>query len=409
MNSYRKIKSFIVAIAACALATSCQHINPSALLNSGTMESINNELKTIQTNTGQLQTDNAALKEAIKQFQQSGKDTLQFLSDRVYSIDYYNTQNPVQNGNTLLIGKEILPAKALLPPPSDAALKTAINNLILQNNTLQTDKDKLQQNYATLQLQAAALKGQNDEKTSQLQAAQAKVDASVSVLAKNTSDLALAAAQADQLAKSNAEAQKEADKQAAAKARIAVASKFMIVGGIICALAIAAAFLHAEAVLWPGLAGGGSLLGIGWLILYIENLMQQPWFKYSVGGVILFAASCLVWIGFKAYETRKKAKAHAALATNLLGIVQEVKNDDVKNGTHVFDTIAPYWNEWMVDDHGNPDSPLLGQIEDMLVKMNLINPKPAVGVIPSPTPVPVPTHTAQPASGSMTPASGSLK
>ncbi|MDE3085115.1 MAG: hypothetical protein KGJ37_07880, partial [Verrucomicrobiota bacterium] len=145
-------------------------------------------------------------------------------------------------------------------------------------------------------------------------------------------------------------------------------------GGLLVAASVIAAFLHASTVLIPGIAGGAAMFALGWLITYVEDLLQKTWFQFGLAAAVLLALGIGGWIVHRSYVARKKAAMDDKISNNTIGAVQDARNDDAKTGSKVFEALEPYLKEWHVDEKGRPDFDLKDEIENRLVAMNLKNP-----------------------------------
>lgn len=367
----------LVPLVALVLLTGCPPTPP----NSGTAEAVGQILKEVQASVQQMKDTSKAFYDAIDRQNQASTKSLQFIADRIEAARYYNVHNPQQNDYTLLIVPELAAAAgAGLPPPSGDVQQKAIDKLQLQNSQLEADKARVTAENAQLQLEAANLKGQvvatsQEADKARQTALQATATGTVTVgkLADADAKIRIQAAETERQ-------NKMARDEAAAAARVKVATLFMIIGGVVLVAAVVATVMHVPGVLWPGLAGGGAAFLFGWLITYVEQLMQQSWFQPVAISLIVLCAGALAWTGVHTYRARQKATLAEKGFTAVIGGLQDAKNDDSRLGTAKFAAVKPHIQEWMVDDKGQPDLKLQAEVDKRLVAMNLKNPNGAAPV-----------------------------
>lgn len=343
-------------------------------VNSGTATAVGDILKQIQTSVDNTNTTMKAFQAALDKQSGAKSQTEQFISDRITTATYFNLKNTTQNTYTGLVANELAPAAKLLPPPSPEAMQNAIDKLQLAFSVSEADKAKLTAQNQALELQAENLKGQVTQADAVVDTTRkALIDATGQTNAKVT-ELATAKGEIDIKAAETERANALAKEKAASAARVKVASIFMIIGGAVMVFGIVAAFLHTSAAFWPAMVGGGAAFAFGWLITYVEGLMDKPWFNPVAGCVLGTAALGLVWAGYHTYTQRKEAALNAKGFEATIGALQEAKNDDTRLGTNKFGAMKPHLQEWIVNDKGQPDTALQQHIDAKLVAMNLKNP-----------------------------------
>jgi len=371
-TSHKFSVCFVWALAGLSLLSGCDNISHEP--NSGTAKEVTSILGEVQQKVDAMKTAQDAMIDTQKQQVTNDQKTMQLVSDSVYGAQYTNQQNPQQNEHTALVDKNLSSAAKSLPPASAEGQRQAIENLQLALSKSESDRAILEARFNQLNTeaeqlrgQAAALKEQVDQRQSKLDDASHQLDDKVGKLKDADATIRIKAAESE-------EARRQAQQEAAQHTRLRAATVFMVLGGLFIAGAVIATFLHVPGVLWPGIAAGAGMFGLGWAITYVEDLLQNPWFRYGLGGVALGSLGIGGWILYRAYATRRKSALDAKISTNMIGAVQDVRNDDTKTGTKVFAAIKPYLEEWHVDANGNPDHNLMDEIEKRLVAMNLKNP-----------------------------------
>jgi hypothetical protein len=305
------------------------------------------------------------------------QETLQYVADRVFTAQFANIQNPLQNPYTGLVDTNLILVQKVVPQASDEVKAQSIIDLQQALSKSQKDKDDLAAKYAELQKKADDLKATSDrltveveQKKKDLETAATSTTATVTKLAGAEAAIKIKAAEAD-------EARKQAQEEAASKARMKVAVTFMSVGGIIIVAAIVATILHVPGVLLTGLIAGAAMFTIGWLITYVEQLLNQKWFQYSLGGVLISGLILFGFMVYRALKQRKVAAMDSKISTNTIGALQDMKNDDVISNTKTFSAVVPYLNEWHRTADGAPDEAVQDEIDRRLVMMNLKTAVPA--------------------------------
>jgi uncharacterized membrane protein YgdD (TMEM256/DUF423 family) len=275
----------LLIIAASLSVSGCQFFKQKP--NSGTAEEVTvilNEVKSAVDDVNRKQTELIAAERARQEAAQN-KD--QFISNHVNAASVVNDQNPQSNEHTEIVGRELAPALPLLPPPTLESQARALQNLNLALDKSEASRRELELNYELEKRKSAELKGQVDataevvsKKEDELKSSTDKLDETVKTLADKEAEVRIQAAEAERQAVL-------ARKEAASKTRLKVAYAFMGLGGLIVVGAIVATVLRVPGVLHAGLAGGGSLMLIGWIVTYVEDLLQHLWFQVTVGIVLL--------------------------------------------------------------------------------------------------------------------------
>jgi hypothetical protein len=365
------MKAFLSMLAVAILTVSCNQTVP----NSGTAKEVTAILGEVRGQVDQMQKAQQEMMEAQHKLLTQVETTYQFISDRINNADFYNLKNNVQNEFTELVSKELVTVKTLLPPPSPESMLERERILQAALRKSEEDKKTLEAYNQRLALEAAHLKGQTDllqsqvnEKEQTLTAKTLELNAKVTKLADAEADIRIKAAEANT-------ARENAAKEAASKARLKVAMGFMYAGGImIVASLILFLLAKLKEVLWPGIVGGITLILMGWSITYVEDLLQQLWFRITVGASMVGVIAIVIYMCVKAWKARKKAELDARISIGAIGALQEAKNDDAKLGTQKFTALAPHLEEWFVKDDGKPDEEVQREIDARLVAMNLKNP-----------------------------------
>jgi hypothetical protein len=351
----------------------CQTENPTA--NSGTASAVDQVLQQIKTSVNSMQVAQTNLVAAQAAADSNHRVVGQFVADRMDEARYANTNNAQPNGATALVEDNLGPASTALgiQPSADVKLKEVVD-LKLALSQAQSDKVTLQTEVTAETAQANQMSGQatllavqvKDKETALAAAAQAS-NAQVTQLANVSAQVKINAAEADA-------ANQEKVKQAAANERLSVARWFMIFGGIFLAIGVGLSFIHVPDTLGIGASVGGTMLAVGWLVSYVEDLLQQTWFRYVIDGSILLGLGAIGWIGYRAWQHRQQTATTATVATNLVGAIQEAANDDKKTGTTTAAALQPYLQSWHVTATGATDTAAVKSINQTATALNLTNP-----------------------------------
>jgi hypothetical protein len=344
-------------------------------VNSGTSEAVGEILKEVKASVEDMRKTNADFVAALNAKYDAQFKALQFIADRIDSAQYYNLKNPDQNQFTLLVKSELDPAAKVAPPPTVANQQATVDKLQLALSNAEVDKAKLQLQNQQLLTQAANLQGQVQATSAEAEKARVAAQTATVTATANVGKLADKDAEIRiQAAENERQAQLAHDAEAS-KARIKVATVFMVLGGIAVVGGMVAFFLHVPSIV-AGAAGAAGVVAFafGWLITYIEGLMSQPWFQPVALGLIGLIVVAFGWLGMHVYRERQKAALNEKGFTAVVGALQEAKNDDARLGTTKFAGVAPHISEWTVNDKGQPDDKLRAHIEQTVIAMNLKNP-----------------------------------
>lgn len=354
-------------------ASGCQLFRGSTV-NSGTAEAVSELLNEVKGAVDDLGSKQAVLLEAETVRQAAARDRDQFVADHVAAALLVNGQNPVVNAHTELVGRELGPATAVLPPPTAESQARVLENLELVLTQTEAARRELELSYEVEKRRAAALKTEVAATQAQVTEAQSALDRTASVLDDTVKTLADKEAEVRVAA---AEAERQAARAraaAASKTRLKVAYAFMGLGGLLAVAAVVATFLRVPGVLQGGLFAGGVLLLVGWVITYVEDLLRHLWFQVAVGLVLLAAMAVVGLLTRRAWQTRHKAVMDEKISVGATGAIQELKNDDKKLGVDHYAPLKAKLEEWYVDDDGKPDEEVSREIDRRLVAMNLVNP-----------------------------------
>jgi hypothetical protein len=292
----------------------------------------------------------------------------------VDNATYANAQNMPANPYTQVTGGELaLAAQVLGPPPEDRRAEV-IEKLQLALSGTEKDLEELQARYATATKEALQAKADRDAALQSVGAVQQNLVQKTAELQTTATKLSSAEERANleaAAAKDAAEAKRKAE---AAQARLHIAYSFMALGGLLIVAALVATGLRVRGVLAVGLASGGALLLLGWVITALEEWLHLWWFQIALGAGLLSALVLVVLLIVRACRTRWAADLDARIGQGTIAALQEAKNDDAKQGTTTFAAVKPYLQDWFVDDDGKPDTALAKEIDRRLVALNLMNP-----------------------------------
>lgn len=338
--------------------------------NSGTATAVAATLGDINTSVKALKNSQDQLVAAVAAKDDHQAATNQFVADRVDEARYANANNPQPNGATSLVEANLAPAAtAIGAVPSPAVKDQEIGDLKLALSQSAADKATLATTNQALAAQAAALQGQTVALNQVVKDREAALTTSTQAIDTATNQLAQASAQAKINAAETAAANAEAAKEAAAKVRLATARWFMLAGGVLFALGIVGLFFHIPDT-WIASVAGTALIALGWAITYIEDLLQQPWFRYVLDGTILSSLGTLLWFGYRALQHRTATTTTSAAFSALVGAVQQAAD---KNPT-LEAQLQPVLQEWLVTDKGAPDATVIAAINKMAASLNVVNP-----------------------------------
>jgi uncharacterized protein YoxC len=353
-------------------ANTCETIGP------GVVEETNRIAKEMKQQVGDLKQAQTEMKEAQAKLNEAQGKNSQFVSDRVSGARHANNINQATNAYTGVVENELAPATQLLPPPSPQVAADIEAKLKLALSSAAADRAALQERYAALQKESEQLKAQAAglgvdlaKKTQTLDEQTKKVEGAATEIASLAEKAKLEAARA-------ADQQKRADAERAAKVRMRIAAIFMIVGGVVIAGGVAAGFFGVANVMAPCICLGVVLGVIGWVITFIEGLMQYLWFKILVVAIIVAVLAVVAWLIYKAFQKRSLSKLDEKISNTTIGALQEAKNTDEDTGSKNFDGVKNFLRDWHTTPDGYPDDDIQREIDRRLVAMNLRSPRPLV-------------------------------
>lgn len=347
----------------------CAGPAPTAV-NSGTADAVTSILGQINT---KLDSQDQALKnlhDAQDQKDSAQAKTTQFITDRMDESRYANANNPQQNGATTLVETNLgAAATAIGVQPSPEAKAQEVLDLRDALSQVAADKQALAARNVDLQSQAQALKGQVDLMTLQVKDKEVALAQATVATHDSVKDLADEKARVVIDAKETSDANAAAAKSAAQKSRLEVARWFMLAGGAIVALGIVLLLFHVPDA-WIGPAAGAGLLGIGWAVSYVEDMLQQEWFRITLDAVVVGSLLAAIWLVFRAVQHHLSTTAQTTGFSNLVGAIQELSSKDPTAAT----ALQPILQEWHVTGTGATDTAVVSAINQAAVKLNVINP-----------------------------------
>ncbi len=366
MHTLRIIASALLALS----LTSCSLFPTKPAANSGTAASVVTILGGVQASVTNLETKQDALIASWNASKAHNDQVGQFVADRLAVAMYENLNNPQQNSVTSLVQSTLQPAATAIGIQPSATVKDeAIKDLQLalsnsQNDalTLRVKNDALADQAIQLAKATSTLAQQVQTNQADLKTANQAVDAKVGQLAQASAQVTISAKEADT-------ARLQTAREAAAKARLATARWFMLAGGALFALGLVGLFIHIPDA-WIASATGLGLLGMGWLVSYIEDLLQQAWFRYLLDGLVVAGIGAFVWFIVRALEHRKGTITTSTGFQNLVGALQEAAN---KNPALTAE-LQPFLQQWNVTPTGAPDNAVIAAISKTAVSLNLTNP-----------------------------------
>ena len=274
-----------------------------------------------------------------------------------------------------LTGEKLKTAASLPGQPTPESQARVIEELRLALGNSQQDQTRLAAMLEEERKKADEAAAARDAALKEVGVATGQVQTATTALQTTATKLTSAEERARLDAAAAKDAQEAKAKAQAANTRLHIAYGFMGLGGLLIVAAIVATFLHVPGVLAGGLAGGGALLALGWLITVLEDLLHKLWFQIALGVVLLAALGIVGLLIYRAWKTRQKATMDAAIGQGTIGAIQEAKNDDAKLGSDVYASLRPYLKEWFVDDDGKPDTVIEKEIDQRLQALNLKNPQ----------------------------------
>ncbi len=301
-------------------------------------------------------------------------EQMQFAADQVDGAILVNARN-LDSPQTRLAGEKLKTAADVLGPPTPDNARRVEEELTFALSASQQDQEKLRLLLAAERKDAKVIADARDAAWQSAGKAAEQLKVATATLQDTSKRLAAAEAQARLEAARAKDAQEARNAERAARTRQNIAYGFMGFGGLLIVAAIVATYLRVPGVLLGGLAGGGALLALGWMITVLEDLLQKSWFQIALGAVVLGALALAAYLGFQALKTRRKAAMDAAIGQGAIGAIQEAKNDDAKLGGEVYASLKPYLKEWFVDDEGKPDIAIEKEIDRRLQALNLKNPQ----------------------------------
>lgn len=309
-----------------------------------------------------------------KELESKTAERTRLAADQVDGAALVNAGN-LDNPHTRLTGEKLKTAARLLGPPSADNASRVDEELAFALSGSAQDQEKLRLRLEAERREAEAIADARNAALRSATNAAEQLNAATVNLQDTSKRLSSAETQARLEAARAKDARDAKNAERAAKTRQNIAYGFMGFGGLLIVATIVATFLHVPGVLLGGLAGGGALLAIGWMITVLEDLLQKTWFQIALGAAVLGSLGLAVYLGFQALKTRRKATMDAAIGQGAIGAIQEAKNDDAKLGGAVYASLQPYLKEWFVDDDGKPDVALEKEIDRRLQALNLKNPQ----------------------------------
>lgn len=379
--------------------------------NSGTAASVVTILGGIQTSVTDLKTSQNALISSWDTLKTHDTEVDQFVADRLAEAMYVNLNNPQQNSVTSLVQNTLQPAATAIGIQPSATVKdAAIKDLQLALSGAQNDALTLKTKNDALLVQAGQLAQATSTLTQQVQAKEVALSTATQAVDAKTGQLAQASAQVTINANEANTARLQAAQEAAAKVRLATARWFMLAGGILFALGLVGLFIHIPDA-WIASATGVCLLATGWGVSYVEDLLQQSWFRYLLDGLVVAGIGSLVWFVIRALEHRKGTITTSTGFQNLVGALQEAANKNPALASE----LQPFLQQWNVTATGAPDNAVIAAINQTATKLNVTNPgqtstatgvtvpvvsarasTPVVAPVTTPVPTITPTTTAVP-------------
>lgn len=388
------LRRFAAPLLAALLLSGCALIgHHSKAVNSGTATAVTAAYRDINLSVQALQADEASFKASLDALTAHWSTSQQFIADRLAEIAYLNLNNPLgQNGVTAQMGSQLSAAAiAVGLPPSADVKDREIEDLRLALSAADGDKATLTARNEGLTTQATLLAGQTQLLTTQLTDKEVTLLAATKDVGSKTDGLATAALQVKAAADQTAQANLDKAREAAAKERLATARWFMLAGGILMALGIVGLFIHIPDA-WVASASGASLLAVGWAITYVEDLLQQGWFRYTLDGLILSGIAAGVWFVIRAIRHHEATVTTSTVASNLVGAIQDASKANPALGA----ALQPFLADWHVTGTGATDQAAVAAINAIAVKLNGINPGQVAAATGEAKPVAAPVQVAPP-------------
>lgn len=361
-------------------------LHPQPGVNSGVATSEMIILKGIQTSVTDLQAKEAARETAQTTLNTNAATIGQFVVDRATEAAFVAQNGLEQTPITALIVAQLNPAIiALGYKPSAEVKDREIADLQLAQSKSASDIATLKARNDALNTQAGQLAAATVTLTTQVATKEADLKVASTNMASKVSDLAIqtnaAKISADQAKSEHDQAQKDL----AAKTRLETARWYMVIGGGLFALGVVGLFFHipyASVSVCVGLI----LSGAGWLMTYVEDLLQKPWFQYTLDGLIGvgFLSFCLfVYHAVKHHATTTNT---ATALDNVVGAIQQASSTN----PGLAQQLAPALQQWHINAAGGADAGVVSVINAAAVRVNAVNPGQsavATGVVPLPLPV----------------------
>lgn len=388
-RSICSVRALLFALLVVPLAFSGCSLFPSKTgVNSGTVTAETAILKDIQASVTDLQAKDAARAVAQITLNTQRDQVGQFVVDRAAEALFVAQNGLDQTPITALITAQLNPAiTALGYKPSPEVKDREIADLQLAQSKSASDIATLKVRNDALATQAGQLAAATITLTTQVAAKEADLKVAGTTMAAKVSDLAIATNQASISAAQAKVDHDQAQKDAAAKERLATARWFMLTGGALFALGIIGLFIHIPDA-WAASAAGVALLGMGWAVSYVEDLLQQKWFVYTLDSLVVLGLGTGVWFVFRAIQHHAKITNTSTALDNLVGAIQQASTTNPGLAAE----LAPALQQWHVNAAGGADQGVIATINAAAVKVNAVNtgqPAVATGIVQAPPATPV--------------------
>lgn len=340
--------------------------------NAGTVKAVESILNDVRAQTASIQKAQEDLGIVQSNLTAHVEGVSQKVADHVDGARFVNRRNAQTNAFTAVVETELDVAARSLPPPSPQSQEQIIEKLRLALSTNEVDRAKLAELYDLQRTEAEKLRAETGELKQEVKTKEVALGQATQELTNKVALLADVEAKARINAAQAEEARKIAAAERASKVRMRVAGGFMAFGGLLIVAGIVAAYLHVSGVLLPALCAGVGAFLFGWLISYVEGLMQNVWFKIGVGAVLLGGLGLLAWLAYRSTQTRRQSRLDEQISNSTIGAIQELRNDDDRFGLKRFDeTLKPYLEAWHTTADGYPHPEVRREIDKRLIKMNL--------------------------------------
>ena len=107
----------------------------------------------------------------------------------------------------------------------------------------------------------------------------------------------------------------------------------------------------------------------------VNQLLQQTWFKVTVGAVMVGIGGVAAWFIYRSFQTRQIHTLNAEFTDTTASALEEVKAHDAATGSNHFKALQPFLEKWHTTDDGYVNAKLRKHIDNVVKKKKITRPK----------------------------------